>query len=66
MLCGVSVTYWMLILGRAITGVGEASFCPLAPPYILDVAPKEKKVFWLSLFQIALPVGTAIGFIVGY
>ena len=66
MLCGLSYTYWMLVLGRAITGVGEASFCPIAPPYILDVAPKEKKTFWLSLFQIALPVGTALGFILGF
>ena len=61
LLCGVSVTYWMLLIGRAITGVGEASFVALAPPYILDEAPPEKKTLWLSFFYIALPVGTAIG-----
>jgi MFS family permease len=64
-LCFFSVEFYMLFLGRAISGVGEASFVCLAPPYILDHAPPESKTKWLSIFYVALPIGTAIGFVLG-
>jgi MFS family permease len=64
--CFFSVNFPMLFVARALTGVGEASFVCLAPPYILDYAPPDGKTRWLSIFYVALPLGTAIGFIVGY
>jgi predicted MFS family arabinose efflux permease len=37
------VNYWLLLLARAFTGVGEASFLCIAPPFIDKAAPPNKK-----------------------
>lgn len=54
-----------LFISRAFVGVGEASFTALAPTLIQDVAPDGKKAKWQSIFQIAGPVGAALGFLIG-
>ena len=36
-------SYWFLVLCRALSGVGEASFQCIIPPYIEDFAPAESK-----------------------
>jgi MFS family permease len=54
-----------ILLARAIVGVGEASFVTIAPTIIDDIAPPEKKSAWLSYFFTAIPVGSAIGYLVG-
>lgn len=61
---GLSLNYWILLLARAFTGVGEASFLCIAPPFIDKAAPPAKKSQWLALFYCAIPVGYALGFIV--
>jgi hypothetical protein len=33
----------------------------VVPPYIDDNAPPAKRGLWLSIFYMAIPVGTAIG-----
>ena len=50
-------SYWFLVLCRALSGVGEASFQCIIPPYIEDFAPAESKSLWLSVFFTAIPVG---------
>jgi MFS family permease len=40
---GLSVDYYSLLVARAFTGVGEASFLVLAPPFIDKFAPPEKR-----------------------
>lgn len=35
--------FWILALSRSFTGIGEASFVSLAPPYILETAPSTHK-----------------------
>jgi MFS transporter, Spinster family, sphingosine-1-phosphate transporter len=56
---------WSLASARAVVGVGEASYATIAPTIIDDMAPPEKKGRWLSIFYIAIPVGSALGFVVG-
>ena len=70
MMAGLAVNYPMLIVARALTGVGEASFVCLVPPYIVDVAPSTKKTvpltqLWLSVFYASSIVGGAVGFVYG-
>ena len=52
----------ILLLARLLTGVGEASFQCIAPPFIDDFAPKGRKSIWLAIFYTVIPVGTALGF----
>lgn len=55
-------SFSLLLTGRILSGVGEASFQCIAPPLIDDIAPQNRLTLWLSLFYIAIPVGTALGF----
>ena len=56
------LTFWLFLLARAVSGVGEAAFQTIVPPYIEDFAPPGSRGLWLALYYIAIPTGTAIGF----
>eukprot|EP00750_Incisomonas_marina_P025857 INCI573.1.p1 GENE.INCI573.1~~INCI573.1.p1 ORF type:complete len:518 (+),score=85.71 INCI573.1:300-1853(+) len=56
-------SYIMLLIARAVSGVGEASFQCIGPPFIDDYAPKAQKGVWLAVFYSAIPCGTALGFV---
>ncbi len=65
-----SLTFWVgsypaLILARGAVGVGEASFGTLAPAYLADILPLERRGRALGLFYLALPVGSALAYLVG-
>mmetsp|Transcript_7977 Transcript_7977/g.28461 ORF Transcript_7977/g.28461 Transcript_7977/m.28461 type:complete len:541 (-) Transcript_7977:64-1686(-) len=61
-LTGLAPHVWVMIAARVISGVGEASFQCIVPPYIDDHAPPAKRGLWLAIFFMAIPVGSAIGF----
>ena len=65
MLCGLTNNFIVLLGGRILTGVGEASFAGLAPACIDDVSPKKWRTLWLSFFYAGLPIGGAIGYVCG-
>jgi len=56
-------SYPMMLAARAVSGVGEASFQCIGPPFIDDYAPKAQKGVWLAIFYSAIPCGTALGFV---
>jgi MFS family permease len=65
-----SLTFWVpsypfLVGARGLVGVGEASFGTLAPAYLADILPFNRRARALSLFYLALPVGTALAYLVG-
>jgi MFS family permease len=62
---GLAATASGLFVSRALVGVGEASYTAIAPTLIDDVAPPEKRGSWLGIFYSAIPLGSALGFIVG-
>lgn len=59
--CGLSQNFWTLLLARALTGFGEASFLVVAAPLIDFIAPKTLRSLWLSIFYAAIPIGYAGG-----
>jgi predicted MFS family arabinose efflux permease len=63
--CACSVSFGMLFICRCFVGLGEASFCSMASPFIDDVAPPSAKTRWLGIFFLTIPVGVAFGFIFG-
>lgn len=65
LLCGLTNNFIVLLGGRILTGVGEASFAGLAPACIDDVSPKKWRTLWLSFFFAGLPIGGAIGYVLG-
>lgn len=55
----------VLQLCRAGVGVGEASYATISPTIIADMFPIERRTFILSLYYIAIPLGSALGFGLG-
>jgi hypothetical protein len=43
-----------------LVGVGEASFCALAAPFIDDFAPPARKALWLAIFYLCIPLGGVV------
>jgi predicted MFS family arabinose efflux permease len=65
MLSGMAASYRMLLATRTLVGVGEAGFGTVSPGLLSDYIPKESRGRILSLFFLAIPVGSAIGYILG-
>ena len=65
-----SLTFWVttyptLVLARGLVGVGEGSFGTLAPAYLADLLPFNRRSRVLGFFYLALPVGSALAYLVG-
>ena len=58
-------TYAELYLRHALVGIGEASFSIFAPALLSDYWPAEQRNRVLTIFYLSLPVGAALGYIVG-
>jgi MFS family permease len=65
MASGMASSYRHLLAARSFIGVGEAGFGGVAPTLISDLFPKEKRGRMLSFFYVAIPVGSALGFLLG-
>src|SRR2546430_17417215 len=62
---GLAPTYALLLLARAIVGVGEASYAVVTPSLLSDCYPPERRARVLGIFYAAIPVGSALGYAVG-
>ena len=62
---GLAPTYGWLLLARAVIGVGEASYAVVTPSLLSDCYPAEQRARMLGIFYAAIPVGSALGYIVG-
>lgn len=62
---GLATDVWTLLLARVVVGVGEASYATLAPTIIDDLTPPDQKGRALSIFYLAIPLGYAMGYILG-
>ncbi|XP_038670002.1 protein spinster homolog 3-like [Scyliorhinus canicula] len=71
--CGVTLAgsfttpsyFWALVLCRALVGIGEASYSTIAPTIIADLFVGDKRTIMISIFYIAIPVGSGLGYILG-
>jgi MFS family permease len=62
---GFANSFALLIVARVFVGVGEASYATLAPTIIDDITPPENKGRALAIFYLAIPVGSALGYVIG-
>jgi MFS family permease len=62
---GLTSTLAGLIAMRVFVGVGEASYASLSPTIIDDITPPEKKGRTLAIFYAAIPIGSALGYVLG-
>lgn len=64
-LAAFATGFWTFMLARALVGVGEAAYATIAPALLSDFYPPEKRNRILTMFYVAIPVGSAMGFILG-
>ena len=64
-LAGFAPGYRTLLAARATVGIGEASFGTVSPGLIADFFPKERRGQILAWFYVAIPVGSALGYLLG-
>jgi len=64
-LSGFAVNYLTLLAARAAVGVGEASYVTIAPSLLSDYFPLRQRGRVMAIFFCAIPVGSALGYVVG-
>ncbi len=64
-MAGFANGYRMLLAARTGVGIGEASFGTVSPGLVADYFPKERRGRVLSWFYLAIPVGSALGYLCG-
>src|SRR5262249_19197714 len=57
--------YGQLLFRHTIVGIGEASYATIAPALVADSFPVERRGRMLSIFYLGLPVGSALGILLG-
>jgi MFS family permease len=62
---GLAGTFAILLITRCFVGVGEAAYGPVAPTILSDLYPVKHRGRILSWFYLAIPVGSALGYVLG-
>jgi MFS family permease len=64
-LSGFAGSYLALLAARASVGVGEAAYVTIAPSLLSDYFPVRQRGRVMAIFFCAIPVGSALGYVVG-
>jgi MFS transporter, Spinster family, sphingosine-1-phosphate transporter len=62
---GLATGYAMLLATRCLVGIGEAAYAPVASAMLSDAYPVDRRGPVLAAFNMAIPVGSALGFGLG-
>jgi MFS transporter, Spinster family, sphingosine-1-phosphate transporter len=65
LLTAVTHNFTELLIRHTIVGIGEASFVILSPTFVADMFPENERGRAMGIFYLALPVGTALGYLLG-
>ena len=64
-LSGLAQNYGQLLGSRALVGIGEAACVAIAPALLADYFPIGSRGRVFSILNMAIPVGAALGYVVG-
>ncbi|MFN8625205.1 MAG: MFS transporter [Candidatus Binatia bacterium] len=62
---GLATSYHHLLVARSAIGIGEAGFGVVSATLISDLFSLEARGRMLAFFYVAIPVGSALGFLLG-
>jgi MFS transporter, Spinster family, sphingosine-1-phosphate transporter len=65
LLTAVTHTYTELLVRHTLVGIGEATFVTIAPTFVADLFSEEMRGRILGVFYLAIPVGSAAGYLLG-
>jgi MFS family permease len=64
-LSGCAFSFASLFAARASVGIGEAAYVTIAPSLLSDYYPRDRRARVMAIFFCAIPVGSALGYVVG-
>jgi MFS family permease len=64
-LSGLAGSFAALFAARASVGVGEAAYVTVGPSLLSDYFPSSQRGRVMAIFFCAIPVGSALGYVVG-
>jgi len=64
-MAGFARSFEQLLVARAGVGIGEAAYATIAPALLSDYFPPERRGRAFAIFYVAIPVGAAVGFLLG-
>lgn len=64
-LCALTGNFMQLVLARTLIGVGEAGYAPGGSAVISGLYPEDKRSRMMGLWNASIPLGTAIGVLMG-
>lgn len=62
---GLAATYAQLFFSRAAVGIGESCYGAISPSFVAEHFPSRERGWVLALFSMAIPVGSALGYVAG-
>jgi MFS family permease len=62
---GLAGSFGALLVTRCLVGIGEGAYGPVAPTVLSDFYPVARRGRVLALFYVAIPVGSALGYVLG-
>jgi MFS family permease len=63
--CGMAFNFGSLVVGRALTAIGEAGGTPPSHSLISDYFSREDRATALSIYALGVPIGTMAGNLLG-
>ncbi|KAJ5689841.1 hypothetical protein N7462_004233 [Penicillium macrosclerotiorum] len=60
-ICGLGSQMWIVILGRAISGLGGAGTMTISSVIITDIVPKREVATWRAYVNISMTLGRSVG-----
>ncbi|KAL4738344.1 major facilitator superfamily domain-containing protein [Aspergillus similis] len=63
--CGLATDMWIVILGRALSGVGGAGVMTMSAIIITDIVAKREIATWRAIVNLSMTFGRSIGGPVG-
>jgi MFS family permease len=62
---GLIRNYGQLIFTRSAVGIGEAGYGTVSPSFLAEWFPKESRARVMALYALAIPAGSAVGYLLG-
>ncbi|OJJ54835.1 hypothetical protein ASPSYDRAFT_81724 [Aspergillus sydowii CBS 593.65] len=59
--CGLATEMWIVILGRALSGIGGAGVMTMSSIIITDIVSKREVAKWRSFVNVSMTLGRSIG-----
>src|SRR5262249_40292818 len=60
---GITANFVQLLIARAWVGIGEAAYASISPALLSDYFPRSERGRAFAVFYVAIPVGSAAGFL---